>query len=89
MSNNQILLYQSEDGEIRLEVLHQDETLWLSQRDMATLFSKDVRTISEHIQNVYCEGELEEPATIRNFRIVQNEGALAGERILCPAFLCG
>ncbi len=74
MANNQILLYQSEDGEVRLEVLHQDETLWLSQRDMATLFSKDVRTISEHIQNIYHEGELEEPATIRNLRIVQNEG---------------
>ena len=57
MANNQILLYRSEDGEIRLEVLHQDETLWLSQRDMATLFDKDVRTISEHIQNIYHEGE--------------------------------
>ena len=71
MTNNQMLLYQTEDGETRVEVLHQDETLWLSQRDMAALFRKDVRTISEHIQNIYSEGELEESATIRNFRIVQ------------------
>ena len=74
MTNNQMLLYQTEDGDTRVEVLHQDETLWLSQRDMAALFQKDVRTISEHIQNVYSEGELEESATIRNFRIVQKEG---------------
>ena len=74
ITENQILLYQTEDGETRLEVLHQDETLWLSQRDMADLFQKDVRTINEHIQNIYSEKELEENATIRKFRIVQNEG---------------
>ena len=70
MTENQILLYQTEDGETRLEVLHQDETVWLSQRDMANLFHKDVRTINEHIQNIYSEKELDENATIRKFRIV-------------------
>ena len=56
-TENQILLHQAEDGETRLEVLHQDETVWLSQRDMAELFQKTVPTINVHIRNVYDEGE--------------------------------
>lgn len=74
MNDNQILLYETEDGETRVEVLHHDATLWLSQRDMADLFHKDVRTINEHIQNIFSEGELDDKATIRKFRIVQKEG---------------
>jgi len=52
-----------------------DETVWLTPRMMSDLFRKYVRTISEHIRNVYDEHELEPSATIRNFRIVQQEGA--------------
>ena len=73
-TENQILLYQTEDGETRLEVLHQDETVWLTQRGMAELFQKAVNTINEHIKQIYREGELREGSTIRNFRIVQREG---------------
>ena len=73
-TENQILLYQAEDGETRLEVLHQDETVWLSQRDMAELFQKTVPTINVHIRNVYDEGELQREATIRKSLIVQQEG---------------
>ena len=73
-TENQILLYQAEDGETRLEVLHQDETVWLTQRGMAELFQKAVNTINEHIKQIYREGELREGSTIRNFRIVQREG---------------
>ncbi len=72
--DNQILLYQSENGETRLEVLYQDESVWLSQRDMAALFQKDVSTINRHIKNVYEERELEMDSTIAYFAIVQNEG---------------
>lgn len=68
------LIYQSEDGQPRLEVRLDDETVWLSQKLMAELFQKNVRTINEHIQNVFEEGELEADSTIRNFRIVQREG---------------
>ena len=71
---NEILLYETADGETRLEVLVQDESVWLSQRDMALLFQKAVATINEHIRNVYREGELPRESTIRNFRIVQREG---------------
>ncbi len=69
-----ILIYQTEDGNTKVEVRLQDKTVWLSQKLMAELFQKDVRTINEHIKNVYSEGELEPEATIRNFRIVQTEG---------------
>lgn len=71
---NQILLYQTADGETLLEVLYQDETVWLSQRDMAELFQKDVSTINRHIKNIYEEEELEPDSTIAFFAIVQNEG---------------
>lgn len=74
MTNNQILLYQSEDGETRVEVLHQDQTLWFSQRDMAEVFQRDVKTINRHVQNVYADGELETEGTISYFEIVQMEG---------------
>lgn len=73
-AENQILLYQTEDGETRLEVLHQDETVWLSQRDMAQLFQVTVPTVNEHIRNIYATGELQQNSTIRKFRIVQREG---------------
>jgi hypothetical protein len=61
---------------VRLE----NETVWLTQKQMAELFQKDVRTINEHIQNVFEEGELQRGATIREFRIVQLEGARSVER---------
>ena len=61
---------QSESVELR----YQDENIWLTQRLMAELYGVDVRTISEHIQKIYADHELEEEATIRNFRIVQTEG---------------
>ena len=57
-----------------VELRYQDENIWLTQRLMAELYGVDVRTISEHIQKIYADYELEEEATIRNFRIVQTEG---------------
>ncbi len=69
-----ILLYQTEDGQTRVEVRLRDETVWLSQKLMADLFQKDVRTINEHINNILAEGEQAPEATIRKFRIVQIEG---------------
>jgi len=71
----ELLLYQTEDGKTRVEVRLEEETVWLNQKTMAELFQKDVRTINEHIKNIYGEGELSPEATIRKFRIVQSEGA--------------
>lgn len=75
-----ILLYQTADGETRLEVLYQDESLWLSQRDMAALFQKDVSSINRHIKNVYEERELKPDSTIAVFAIVQSEGVRSVSR---------
>ncbi len=71
--NSQLIIYQTEDGDARLEVRLEDDTVWLSQKLMAELFQRDVRTINEHIQNIFKEGELPVDSTIRNFRIVQLE----------------
>src|ERR1035438_3576555 len=76
----EIVLYQTEDGRTRVECRFVDETLWLSQALIGELFQKDVRTINEHLQNIYAEGELDEGATIRKFRIVRREGMRDVER---------
>ena len=70
----EFLFYQTEDGRTRLQVRVQDETVWLSQALIAELFQKDVRTINEHLVNIFDEGELSREATIRKFRIVRSEG---------------
>ena len=62
------------DSAQSFEVRYEDENIWLTQRMMAELYDVDVRTINEHIKNIYRDGELTEDATIRNFRIVQLEG---------------
>ncbi|AFI85980.1 cytochrome C [Aggregatibacter actinomycetemcomitans] len=72
--NNQIQIYTSQDGKVSLNVSFEKETVWLTQAQMAELFDKDVRTINEHIRNIYAENELEEDPTIRKFRIVRKEG---------------
>jgi len=69
-----LIFYHAPDGAVRAEVRHEDDTFWLSQRQMADLFGVDVRTINEHLRNIYESGELVEEATIRNFRIVRIEG---------------
>lgn len=70
---NEIVLYQPDDT-IQLEVRLQDETVWLSQQQMAELFDSTIPNVSMHIRNVYKEGELDKGATVKDFLIVQNEG---------------
>lgn len=72
--DNRIIIYNTENGETKIEVRMKDETVWLTQKQMANLFDKDVRTINEHIKNVFSERELAENSTVRKFRIVQKEG---------------
>jgi len=73
-TTSDIQLFVSADGLARLEVALDDDTVWLSQAQMAALFDKDTRTIGEHIKNIYSEKELDKDSTIRNFRIVRREG---------------
>ena len=68
-SNDEILIYQSEDGTIKVDVLFQDETVWLPIEQMSILFGKSRSTINEHILNIYKEGELSEADTVRKIGI--------------------
>lgn len=70
----EILIYQSEDGLTNIEVKMQDETVWLSQQQMADLFQTSRTNIVEHIKHIYAEDELDEVSTCRNFRQVRTEG---------------
>jgi len=71
----EIILYQTDDGQTRVECRFANETLWLSQALMAELFEVTASSINEHLKHLYVEGELLREATIRSFRIVRNEGA--------------
>ena len=73
MNTGEILIYQNNDGNINIDVRLEEETVWLSQAQMGMLFNKDKRTISEHISNVFKEGELNESSVVRNFRTTAND----------------
>ena len=75
LPQSEIILYQTEDGRTRIQCRFENETLWLTQALIGALFEKDVRTINEHLVNIFDEGELHREATIRKFRIVRTEGA--------------
>ena len=82
MDKGQFLLYQTPDGDSRIEVKLQNDTVWLSLDQMAELFQRNKSTISRHIKNVLEDGELQEEATIANFATVQNEGTRKVERAI-------
>ncbi len=73
-STAEFLIFTGQAGEQSIEARYEDETIWLSQRFMAELFAVDVRTISEHLKNIYETGEIQREATLRKFRRVQTEG---------------
>ena len=68
------------DSSESFEMRYEDENIWLTQKMMASLYEVDVRTINDHIQKIYDDGELTKEATIRNFRIVQTEGSRQVQR---------
>ena len=70
----QFLIYQSEDGATRIDVMLEAETLWLHQKQLTELFGKAKRTISEHIKHVFEDGELDENSVIQFFRTVAADG---------------
>lgn len=76
---NEIILYKSIDGNIKVDVLFEDETVWLTQAQMAELFGKGRSTITEHIQNVFAEGELNPDVVCREFRHTTQHGAIEGK----------
>ena len=73
-STAEFLIFTGQAGEQSIEARYEDETIWLSQKLMAQLFDVDVRTISEHLKNIFKSGELQENSVIRKFRITATDG---------------
>ena len=79
MNTGELIIYQNTEGNIKIDVRLEEETVWLTQEQMATLFGKAKSTINEHIKNVFAEGELDEKVVIRKFRTTTQHGAIAGK----------
>ena len=82
-NKGEIIIYQSDDGGIRLDVKLEDETVWLTQEQMALLFGKGRTTITEHIRNIFSDGELVEEVVCRKFRHTTQHGAMEGKTQTC------
>ena len=80
IENKQLVIYKTPAGAIELRGDFDKGTIWATQAQIASAFNVDVRTVNEHIKNIYKSGELKEIATIRNFRIVKKEGNRAIKR---------
>ena len=77
----EIIIYQTEDGLTKLDVRMEDETVWLTQQQMAELFQTSRTNVVDHIKNIYEEGELDENSTRRKFRQVRMENFLPGQEV--------
>jgi len=78
MNNSEILLYQTEDGQTKIDVRLEEETVWLSQAQMGELFQKERSVITKHIKNIFEEGELQEDLVCANFAHTTQHGAIKG-----------
>lgn len=74
MEESNIIIYQTEDGQTRIETRLEDETVWLTQAQLCELFQKSKATVSEHVKNIFAEGELEETSVVRKFRTTAADG---------------
>ena len=74
MKNNQLIIYKNEDGKVKIKTHFENETVWLNQAQIGELFQKSKATISEHIKNIFKDGELEEKLVVRNFRTTTSDG---------------
>ena len=81
-NHSNFLLYTGSDGKVNIEVFLQEETVWLTQKAIGSLFGKSKATISEHLKKIYSDGELDANSTVRKFRTVQTEGGRQVERDL-------
>ena len=80
VNKSQLIIYQAEDGKIKIDVRFQDETVWLTQQLMAELFQTTKQNISLHIKNIFEDGELKSEATVKEFLTVQKEGGRSVQR---------
>lgn len=72
--NNELIIYQTEDGQTQVNLKAIDGTVWLTQKEISTLFDRDIRTINEHLKTLFADNELQENSVIRNFRITAADG---------------
>ena len=79
MNTGEIIIYQNAEGNIKIDVRLEEETVWLTQSQLCDLFQKSKSTISEHIKNIFEEGELDEKVVVRKFRITTQHGAIQGK----------
>ena len=70
----EFVLYTTENGNVKLEIFLEEESLWLSQKMMGTLYSVNIRTINEHLKKIFNDNELQGDSVIRNFRITATDG---------------
>lgn len=77
--DSNILIYTNQEGNIKIDVRLEDETVWLTQEQMGVLFGRAKSTISDHIKNIFEEGELNEDVVVRNFRMTTQHGAIEGK----------
>ena len=80
MNDNNIVIYQSEDGKVHLDVKYNEETLWLTQQQLCELYQTSKSNVSEHIKHIFEDNELSKDSTVRKFRTVQIEGSRSVER---------
>jgi len=80
--NNKIIIYNTEDGQTKIDVRLENETVWLSQKQMSELFDCSIDNVSLHLKNVFTEGELNEKSTTEESSIVQKEGGRAISRLI-------
>ena len=81
MEENKIVIYQTEDGQTQIDVRLENETVWLTQAQMAELFQKDRTVITRHINNVFNEGELNREEVCAKFAHTTQHGAIAGKSL--------
>lgn len=79
MNTGEIIIYQNTEGNIKIDVRLEEETVWLTQAQLCDVFQKSKSTISEHIKNIFEEGELDEKVVVRKFRITTQHGAIKGK----------
>ncbi|OIO73571.1 MAG: hypothetical protein AUJ85_07560 [Elusimicrobia bacterium CG1_02_37_114] len=77
-NNSKVILYTSPNGQVKIDVFLQNETVWLTQKKMAELFSVETHTINYHIKEIFDSGELQENSVIRKIRITAADGKFGG-----------
>ena len=80
--DNKLLIYQNEDGDIKVDAIYKDETLWLTQKGMSKVFDVGITDISKRLADIYNDGELDKNSTISKMEIVQQEGNRKVKRII-------